>query len=162
MSLLSMLLAFAAAAEPQSTISCRLASESVERAIWRKAESLKGHEYCQFRRYDAIDDFDGDGRDDFAVTFNVESPGGGGNHVLSFLFVFLSSRPADSAPLEAPAGERGTFWPESISADGEGNIVLDVANWTRGDALCCPSGSGRILFHVDSRRGLVRGPAAGR
>lgn len=64
---------------------CRLADERVERVIAAQAKELHGTEYCQFRLYDAIDDFDGDGIDDFAVTFNVEGSGGGGM-VDSFLF----------------------------------------------------------------------------
>jgi hypothetical protein len=136
--------------------SCQLADDRVERAISRKARDLDGHEYCQFRRYDAIDDFDGDHLPDLVVTFNIEGSGGGGNHVVSYLFAFLSSRPRDSGPLEAPAGDRGTFWTDDISSDGKQHIVLHVAKWLRGDALCCPSGSGNVLLVVDSRRGLVR------
>lgn len=143
--------ALACAADPPS---CRLASEAVEHAIARRATALEGTEYCQFRRYDAIDDFDGDHQEDLVLTFNVEGPHGGGNNVLSFLMVFLSSR-AGSDPFELPVGERGKFWPDAVSSDGT-NIVLDIRRWVPGDPLCCPSGTGTILIGVDKVRGLRR------
>ncbi len=49
---------------------CRLADKSVEDAIHAKATALKGDEYCQYRRYDALDDLDHDGRADLVVAFN--------------------------------------------------------------------------------------------
>jgi hypothetical protein len=134
--------------------SCGLASAAVEHAIARRVSAVEGAEYCQFRRYDAIDDLDGDHQEDLVVTFNVEGVHGGGNHVLSFLLVFLSTRQG-SDPFELPVGERGTFWPDGISSDGT-NIVLSIQKWVSGDPLCCPSGSGTIAIAVDKVRGLRR------
>ena len=151
--LLACLVAVLALTHEAHARSCRLADDVVERAIVRKAKALEGTEYCQFRSYDTIHDFDGDGADDFIVAFNVEGPGGGGNHFLSFLFAFLSSRPAAAPPLEVPVGERGTVAPTGISSDGT-HLVVHVQKWLPRDPLCCPSGSDELRFTVDRKRGL--------
>jgi|ERR1051325_1323666 hypothetical protein len=140
--------------DARSMPTCRLSVPAVEAAIAEKTRSLAGHEYCQFRRYDVIDDFDHDGTEDFAVTFNVEGPNGGGNHVLSFLHVYLSSHQETAEPLEIAVGERGTYLPDAITFDGK-EIVLHIQKWSSGDALCCPSGLGEIRVRVDRTRGLT-------
>lgn len=96
-----------------STQPCRLADANVERAIAAKAAALHGSEFCEFRHYSALDDFDGDGKPDFALTFNVEGPEGA-NNVVGVLFVYLSSRGTNAPPLAAPVGTRGTFLPSQI------------------------------------------------
>lgn len=132
-------------------LTCQLADANVERAIAAKAKALDGHEYCQYRRY-AQADFDGDGKDDLVVTFNVEGANGGGNNVESFLFVFLSSR---TKPLEARAGGRGDYFTNGITADSKA-ITLYTEVWTKTDPLCCPTGRGKVRFAVDAKGGTLR------
>jgi hypothetical protein len=120
--------ALAPTADAQSR-SCRLADDPVERAIGQKVKELGGGEYCQVRTYDAHDDFDGDKVDDFLVTFNVEGPEGGGNHVKSFLLVFLSTRAQGAPPFEAAVGERGAFAPTGIASAGKHIIVRGQKCW---------------------------------
>jgi hypothetical protein len=136
----------AAGTNQAAMISCHLKDERVERAIGAVTAELKGNEYCEFRRYHSIDDIDGDRKEDFLVTFNVENPSGGGNNVISFLLVFLTSR-GNKPPLRLQVGERGTRYPDSISFDGK-FIVLHFMQWVRGDALCCPSGSSVMRYAI--------------
>jgi hypothetical protein len=55
---------------------CRTESAELERLIADKARTLAMTELCQFRRYDALDDVEGDGKDDFVALFTVEGPRG--------------------------------------------------------------------------------------
>lgn len=125
---------------------CRLADANVERAIAAKAATLHGHEYCEFRHYSALEDLDGDGKPDFAVTFNVEGVEGA-NNIVGVLFVYLSSRGPNAPPLEAPVGRRGTFLPNRISG-ADHQLIIETDNWRDSDAMCCPSLTGALVFTV--------------
>jgi len=105
-------------------------------------------EYCQFRRYDALDDVDGDGKDDFLVLFTVEGPRGGNDHV-SFLAAFLSTRP--DRPILVEAGRRGERDPFSIEAR-RGEVVLETREYLPRDPMCCPSGKGRVVYRLSGGR----------
>lgn len=126
---------------------CRLANALVEQAIAAKAVAMKGTEHCDYRLYESLSDLDGDGRDDFALTFNVEGPG---NDVHSYLLVCLSSAPAGSAPLEAEVGSRGHYLPAALQAGSKHELVVVTENWRQNDAMCCPSAKAKIVFDVSS------------
>ena len=125
---------------------CQLADSRIERLIAAKAKSEKSAEYCQYRRYDALDDIDRDGKPDFIVTFNLEVLGA--NHTASYLFVFLSTAGEKAAPLEAAVGETGTFAPDAIGVEDH-RIVMETQEWRYGDAMCCPSGRGKRFLVLD-------------
>jgi hypothetical protein len=146
-------LTFSPAAERQA---CALANEAVEQAIAERVEALKGHEYCQFRCYDALDDLDGDRIEDLIVTFNVEGPEGGGNHYESELLVFLSTRL--QRPLQLEVGHRGSRVPQSIGVRNH-VIIIEMAEWQESDPLCCPSGRGKLFVKLLKNQ-LVVSPGA--
>lgn len=127
---------------------CRTTSARLERLIAEKARSLEMTESCQFRRYDALDDVDGDGRDDFIALFTVEGPRGGNDHV-TFLALFLSGSP--DRPLAVEAGRRGDRDPVAISAR-RGEISLDVLEYLPRDPMCCPSRKGRRVYRLSGGR----------
>jgi hypothetical protein len=133
---------------------CRLADQRIERSIAEKTAREGGAEYCQFRRYDVLNDVDGDRKPDIIVTFNIEGAHGEWNRVESYPYVFLSAAGEKAAPLTARAGERGTFWPDGISVRGS-TILLHTMKWLSKDPLCCPSGRGRVDFAIKGQR-LVR------
>lgn len=131
---------------------CRLQNAVVERDIAERTARLHGHEYCEYRRY-AVGDWDGDGLDDLAVTFNVEGVNGSGNGISGYLLVYLSSR-HEAAPLETPVGTRGEFLPDSLVPGIGHTIVVNTVVWSPRDAMCCPSLHGSRTFKVTST-GLV-------
>ena len=129
----------AAFAEP----TCRTASPEVERVVAGKARELAMTEHCQFRRYDALDDVDADGKEDFVVLFTLEGPNGANRHV-SFLALFPSSAP-DRPAAVVRTGERGQRDPVDVRVE-RGRIVLATLEYRPGDPMCCPSGKGRIVY----------------
>ena len=124
---------------------CNLADATVENLIKSKASALKCEEYCQFRLYDALDDVDGDGKEDFIVIFTVEGPEGGNFHE-SYMYVFLSSS-KDQKPQVVKVGERGQRDPASVSAQ-QGKIVITTLEYLPKDPMCCPSGHGEVVFSL--------------
>lgn len=132
---------------------CRTVSSELEKLIADKARALSMTEFCQFRRYDALDDVDGDGRDDFVVIFTLEGPNGANDHV-SFLAAFLSGAP--DHPLVVEAGRRGVRDPIGIEAH-RGEISLETREYLPKDPMCCPSGKGRSVYRLrDGKLVLLR------
>jgi hypothetical protein len=123
---------------------CRTQSVELETLIAGKARALAMTESCQFRRYDAIDDVDGDGKDDFLVLFTVEGPRGANDHI-TFLAAFLSGKPG--SPIVVEAGRRGERDPIAIDAR-RGEIGLDTLDYLPRDPMCCPSGKGRRVYRL--------------
>jgi hypothetical protein len=123
---------------------CVTQSAELERLIAGKAWALAMAESCQFRRYDALDDVDGDGKDDFIALFTLEGPRGANDHV-TFLAVFLSAFP--NSPIVVEAGRRGERDPVAIGAR-RGEISLDTLDYLPRDPMCCPSGKGRLVYRL--------------
>ena len=138
----------------QAVPNCKLKDERVERPIAEKARQLQGAEYCQFRRYNSINDIDGDGKDDFVVIYTVEGVHRSMNHFLQFMLVFLSSK-RGSKPLEIQVGERGKRSIGEIGLVERNKIILGNDVWISGDALCCPSGKGKSVYEIQNGR-IVR------
>ena len=134
---------------------CRTQSAELERLITDKARSLEMSEECQFRRYDALDDVDGDGKEDFLALFTLEGPRGANDHV-TFLAAFLSGAPG--RPLVVEAGRRGERDPVSIAAR-RGEITLDVLEYRPSDPMCCPSGRGRRVYRLSRGRLALERPS---
>lgn len=133
----------------QSVPNCKLNDKRVEEIISQKARQLKGHEYCQFRRYNSINDIDGDGKDDFVVIYTVEGVHGSMNQYFQFMLVFLSSR-INSKPLEIQVGERGERSAEGIMNVEKNKITVKEQVWQNNDALCCPSGGGQSIYGISN------------
>ncbi len=144
MTLLFLILSSAFAASAQVP-TCRLANTFVEERILRTARREQGVEYCQFRSYDSIDDFDGDSRDDFVVLFHVES----GGNVVDFMHVYPSASKT-SEPIEVRLGHRGDWIADRVRAGPNRRIVVSTLEYRERDALCCPSGKGEIVFELRS------------
>jgi hypothetical protein len=123
---------------------CVTQSAELERLIGEKARALAMAESCQFRRYDALDDVDGDGKEDFIALFTLEGPRGANDHV-TFLAVFLSGSP--NSPIVVEAGRRGERDPVAIGAR-RGEISLDTLDYLPRDPMCCPSGKGRLVYRL--------------
>src|SRR5258706_1693075 len=123
----------AVGANPRSAPTCALASPEVEDLIARKARELRYAEYCQFRRYEALSDVDGDGKDDFIVLFTVEGPDGGNDHV-SFMAVFLSGSSSGRA-IVVETGRRGVRDPVGIEAR-RGEVDLGSLEYRPHDPMC--------------------------
>ena len=151
---MELLVSLAMAQEP----TCRTASSAVEAVVTSKVRELKGHELCQFRLYDHIHDIDGDGRDDFLMVFSVEAINGSANASRQFLAVFPSGRSRHPSVVEV--GRRGVRVVLSLDVDGRA-VVLRTAEQKEGDAMCCPSGAGELLFRLEGGK-LVAGVKAAR
>ncbi|MGE5444047.1 MAG: hypothetical protein ACM3SR_05505 [Ignavibacteriales bacterium] len=130
---------------------CKLESNLVESTIAQKVNELDGHEYCQFRHYDTLDDSDRDGTEDFIVLFTIEGAGGEGNNHIDFLSVFLSSH--HWKPITVQTGERGVRDPIEINVE-DGKIVLKTLEYLPSDPQCCPSGKGKLVYEI--RNGKLR------
>jgi hypothetical protein len=137
--------------------SCHTADSRIEGLISSKAAEHQGQEYCQFRLYHTVDDVDADGLDDFLVVFAVEALGGGGNGHIQYLAVFSSAASWNPALLRV--GERGVRNITHVAVKGR-MIVLTTAEQRRGDALCCPSGTGELRYQL--KDGQLLKAAAGR
>jgi hypothetical protein len=149
--------ALALVAIQASAPSCTTADPRVETMISSKSAEVRGQEYCQFRLYHTIDDFDGDGEADFLVVFAIEGLGGGGNNHVPYLAAFLSG--SAWKPMMVQVGQRGVRTVSDISVD-RGIIVLATAEQRRRDALCCPSGKGELRYAL--RDGQLLAVRAGR
>ncbi|HET9794416.1 MAG TPA: hypothetical protein VFS34_08130 [Thermoanaerobaculia bacterium] len=121
---------------------------ALENAIAGKTKELSMAEHCPFRRYDALDDVDGDGREDFLVLFTLEGPRGGNHHV-SHLAFFSSSGEA-RLPVRVRTGERGERDPIDVRGE-RGKVVLSTPEYRAGDPMAVPPGKGGSA--IDGRTG---------
>ena len=124
---------------------CRTDSHRVEDVVASKVRELKGNELCQFRLYDHLHGIDGDHRDDFLMVFSVEAINGSANATKQFLVAFASS--SDWQPRVVEVGRRGVRVVLKLDVEDR-TVVLTTAEWD-GDAMCCPSGSGRLAFRLE-------------
>lgn len=126
--------------------SCHTASSRIERVVASTVRELKGKEYCQFRLYDQFNDIDSDGNNDFLMVFSVEAINGSANATRQFLAVFPSGSRWQPSVLEV--GQRGVREVLKLEVESQ-TIVLTTAERKEGDAMCCPSGSGRLLLRLE-------------
>ncbi len=106
----------------QSVLNCSLKSQRVEKDIKAVTRQLQGQEYCLFRRYDSIDDIDGDGKEDFAAISEAVAITGGRRR---------KKRSVDA-----------------IARVDKNQIITSVSIWKEGDPLCCPSSQGESIFGI--------------
>ena len=124
---------------------CKLADDRVESFIASKARELGGREHCQFRRYHTLDDLDGDRKDDFIVLFNLDTGGSGGG--VDFLAVWLSTR-GGLAPAAIQVSEPEKRLGAGVTVGPDRKIHVETAERRPGDANCCPSGKGELVYEV--------------
>jgi hypothetical protein len=122
---------------------CTARDARVEAVVAATVRATGGTEYCQSRLYHTTDDLDGDGRDDFVLVFAVEAAAGGNNSV-QYLAVWLSGSHWTREVLKV--GQRGQRSIEGIGVEEGPTLVLETADYVRGDAMCCPSGEGELRF----------------
>src|SRR4029453_1295567 len=127
---------------------CKAADRRIEEVIEAKVRATGGVEHCRDRLYHTPDDLDGDGREDFVVVFNVEAPEGG--DVSQYLAVFPSA--TQWKPLVLKVGQRGERYVDEIQVDEDRVLVLLTSEFEPGDAACCPSGEGELLYRVTRGR----------
>jgi hypothetical protein len=139
--LMPLAISFGVSAQPVPT--CKLADDKVETFIASKARELEGHESCPLRRYDAVFDLDGDRKADFIVLFSV----GVGSGSVDFLAVWLSGRQSQP-PLLVEVSEPEERTGVGVNADPDGKIHVKTLEWRSGDAHCCPSGKGELVYEV--------------
>jgi len=125
---------------------CRTASSRIETTVADKVRELKGHEYCQFRLYNHTHDIDGDKRDDFLMVFSVEGINGSMNATRQFLVAFPSG--SSWKPSVVEVGSRGVRVVVGLEVEDR-RVVLPTAERKEGDALCCLSGSGTLVFRLE-------------
>ena len=123
---------------------CKTADRRVEAVIEARVRATGGTEYCQDRLYHTVDDLDGDGREDFVLVFSVETAGG--DDLAQYLAVFPSA--AQWKPLVLKVGQRGERYVDEIQVDDDHHLVLLTSEFEPGDAECCPSGEGELLYRV--------------
>jgi hypothetical protein len=133
---------------------CRTASSRVEKVVASKVRELRGHEYCQFRLYNPIADIDRDGQDDFLMVFSVEGVNGSMNATRQFLVAFPSKSSCQPSVVEV--GRRGVRVVLEVVVKDR-RVVLTTAERKEGDALCCLSGSGKLVFRHERGKLLASG-----
>ena len=147
-----LMISFSLAQEP----TCRTASSRVENVVASKVRELKGDELCQFRLYDHLHDIDGDHRDDFLMVFSVEGINRSANATRQFLVAFPSGSRWEPSVVEV--GRRGVR--EVLKLDVEGRtVVLTTAERQEGDAMCCLSGSGKLVFRFERGKLVASKPS---
>jgi hypothetical protein len=134
-----------AACSARRAPTCGVQSSIVESTIAEVARKEDGQEYCQFRRYEALSDLDGDRVDDFVVLFTIEGLEGGGNDHADFMSVFLSGRKWQA--LTVRTGGRGERDPVAIEVR-DGKLFLDALVYLPADAMCCPSGKTTLVYQI--------------
>jgi hypothetical protein len=126
---------------------CRTASARIEDVVEAKVRELKGTELCQFRLYNHIHDLDRDGQDDLLMVFSVEGINGSANASRQFLVAFLSA--SSWRPSVVEVGRRGVREVLTVEVAEGRSVVLTTAERIEGDALCCLTGSGRLVFRLE-------------
>jgi len=127
---------------------CKAADRRVEAVIEAKVRATGGTEYCQERLYHTVDDLDGDDRDDFVVVFSIDTSAG--DDLAQYLAVFPSA--TQWKPLVLKVGQRGERYVDEIQVDDDHRLVLLTSEFEPGDAACCPSGEGELVYRVTKGR----------
>jgi len=105
--------------------------------------SCRGTEYKDARRF-CLGDLDGDGREDIAVLYTIESFCCGNNYHF-FLAVLLNKGTHFELVASVKVGgkgERGV----GFNTIRNGKILLNTKEYLPDDALCCPSSKGRTSY----------------
>lgn len=142
----------AIAAEKCQELPARVAS-----AIESFNDSVRGAEYCEFRKADS-GDLDGDGREDLIVRFTIEgachedaasSPGACGNNYEFFLMVFLAKNQELSSPIKI--GGKAVRHIKGISVR-QNKVFIDTLEYVNGDGMCCPTMKKNVAYQVQQGR----------
>jgi hypothetical protein len=111
--------------------------------------SCRGTEFKKARRF-CLGDLDGDGREDIAVLYTIESFCCGNNYHF-FLAVLLNKETNFELIASVKVGgkgERGV----AFNTIRNGKILLNTKEYLPDDAMCCPSSKGRTTYTLKKGR----------
>lgn len=136
--------------------SCIQLPASIERALKKHAQEIRGAEYCEFRTI-AKGDLNSNGAEDIVIAYNIEgacygerrSPGSCGNDHTTFLTAFLGQGSGFRQIHSIEVGGRGQRDIVSIRLTG-GRIEADTLEYDPSDPQCCPSRKRRATFFLSA------------
>ena len=102
-----------------------------------------GTEYKEARRF-CLEDIDGDGKDDIAVIYILESFCCGNNYHFH-LAVFINKGTKYELVTSTEVGGNGSRG-VNFNTIKNGKIQLNTVKYLPGDAMCCPSSKGRTTY----------------
>ena len=148
------MLASAIAGQTTTVPGCRLNDQAAESVIAEKVRQLDGVEYCQFRKYNTLDDVDGDDAEDFLMLFTVEDKTG--NNSVQFLAFFGTDKSQTPRPIVVKVGERGDQIVTGLRVEKKREVILEVLEYQDKDPMCCPSKKGQVQYLLKNGN-LVQG-----
>ena len=111
--------------------------------------TCRGTEYKDARRF-YFGDIDGDGREDIAVLYTIESFCCGNNYYF-FLAVFLNKGNKFEFAASTHVGGKGERSVD-FNAIKDRKILLTTEEYLPDDAMCCPSGKGKTTYRLKNGR----------
>jgi hypothetical protein len=109
----------------------------------------KGTEYKKARRF-CVGDIDGDGKNDIAVLYTIESLCCGNNYHF-YLAAFINKGPKFELVTSTEVGCKGNRGVE-FNTIKNGKILLNTNEYLPDDPMCCPSGKGRTTYLLENRK----------
>jgi hypothetical protein len=119
--------------------------------------TCRGTEYPDARRF-CFGDLNGDGREDIAVLYEIESFCCGNNDQV-YLAVFLKKGSEFELTAWKEVGGQGNRIVHFDTIE-DGKILLDAEEYLPGDPMCCPSAKGRTAYTLKDGK-LIEGGGAG-
>ena len=136
---------------------CPVLPEEIDSAIKSFNDSVRGAEYCAFRK-PAFGNLDGDGREDVVVQLTIEgachedvgsTPGGCGNNYEFFLAAFLTKN--HEVILPTKIGGKAVRHIKALSIS-QNNVFLNTLEYAHGDGMCCPSMKRHVAYQLQQGR----------
>lgn len=116
-------------------------------------DTCRGSEYKKARRF-CFGDIDGDGKEDIAVLYTIESFCCGNNYQF-YLAVFLNKGSRFELAASAEVGGKGERMVE-FDRIRDGKILLNTDEYLPDDPMCCPSGKGRTTYTLEKGKLVER------
>jgi len=108
--------------------------------------TCRGTEYKQARRF-CFGDIDGDGKEDIAILYTIESFCCGNNYQF-YLAVFLNRDSRFELAASTKVGGKGERGVE-FDQIRDGKILLSTDEYLPDDPMCCPSSKGRTTYVIE-------------
>src|SRR5512146_460630 len=132
----------------------RTSDPTIDRWIRKQAANMSGVEQKE-KRYAAVGDLDGDGRDDVAVLYTVKGMGKA-DYRLRYLAVFHGGRRSLAYRAHRMVGGRGVREVNRVTILRR-TVVVETLEYRPRDAMCCPSRAAKRRYRLIARK-LVRLP----